>query len=150
MSDSLWPHGLQRARLLCPSLSPGVCSHSCPLSQWCSLTTSSSPIPFSFCLRSFPASRSFPMSWLFTSGGQSMEVSASASVLPMDIQGWFPLGLTVWSPCSPEDSQQSCPTPQSRFLCNAVLYSIGLYFHQTHPHLSIVSTSTLYSFWSYE
>ena len=82
MSDFLWPHEMQHARLPFPSLSPGVCSNSCPLSQWCYITISSSATPFSFCLQSFPASGSFPMSWLFTSGGQS--IGASASVLPMN------------------------------------------------------------------
>ena len=94
MSDSLQPHGLQHTRLPCPALSPGVCSTSCPLSQWCHPTISSSVIPFSSCPQSFPASGSYPMSQLFASGGQSIGASASASVLPMDIQGWFPLGLT--------------------------------------------------------
>ena len=94
MPDSLQPHGLQHARLPCPSLSPGVCSNSCPLSQWCYLSISSSAAPFSFCLQSFPASGSFPMSWLFASGGQSIGASALASVLPMNIQDWFPLGWT--------------------------------------------------------
>ena len=94
ISDSLWPHGLQHARLPCPSLSPGVCSNSCPLSQCYHPTISFSVTPFSSHPQSFPASGSFPMSWLFTSGGQSVEASASASVLPMNIQGWFPLGLT--------------------------------------------------------
>ena len=93
VSDSLWPHGLQHARLLCPPLFPGVCSNLCPLSQWCYLTISSSAATF-FCLQSFPASVSFPMSWLFTSSGQSIGASASASVLPMNIQRWFPLGWT--------------------------------------------------------
>ena len=92
LSNSLWPHGLQHTRLCCPSLSPRVSSNSCPLSQWCYLTISSSAALFSFCLQSFPASGSFPMGQLFTSGGQS--IGASASVLPMDIHGWFPLGLT--------------------------------------------------------
>ena len=92
-SDSLRPHGLQHGRLPCPSPSPGACLNSCPLSQWCSLTISSSVVPFS-CLQSFPASQSFLMSQLFASGGQSTEASALASVLPMNIQGWFPLGLT--------------------------------------------------------
>ena len=92
MSDSLWPHGLQHARLPCPSLTHGVCSSSCPLSQWCHPTVSSAVTPFSSCLQSFPASGSFPMSRLFASGGQG--VGASASVLPMNTQGWFPLGLT--------------------------------------------------------
>ena len=88
------PHGPQHSRLLCPPLSPGVCSNSCPLSQRCYLTISSSTVPFSFYLQSFPASGSYPMSWLFASGGQSVGASASASALPMNIQGWFPLGLT--------------------------------------------------------
>ena len=90
---TLWPRELQHTRLPCPSPSPRVCSNSCPLSQWCHPAISSSIISFSSCLQSFPASGSFPMSWLFTSDGQSVGVSAS-SVLPMNIQGWFPLGLT--------------------------------------------------------
>ena len=90
---TLWPHGLQHVKLPCPSLSPGVCLNSCLLSRWCYLTISSSAAPFSFCLWSFPTSKSFPMSWLFPSGGQSTGASTSASVLPMNIQGWFPLGL---------------------------------------------------------
>ena len=81
-------------RLPCPSPSPRACSNSCPLSLWCHPTISPSVVPFSSCLQSFPESESFPMSWLFSSGGQSIGASASASVLPMDIQGWFPLGLT--------------------------------------------------------
>ena len=93
MSDSLWPHGLQHARLLCPPLFPGVCSSSCPLSQWCHPTISSSIAPFSS-PQSSPASGSLPMSRFFASGGQSIGASASASVLPMNIQDWFPLGLT--------------------------------------------------------
>ena len=94
MSDSLWLHGLQLTRLPCLSLSPRVCSDSCPLSRWCHSTISSSVVPFSSCLTSFPASGSFPVSWLFPSGGQSIGVSALASVLPMNNQGWFLLGLT--------------------------------------------------------
>ena len=94
VSDSLQPHGLQHARLLCPSPSPGACSNSCPLSRWCHPTISSSAVPFSSCLLSFPASGSFPMSRFFASGGQSIGASASAPVLPMSIQGWFPLGWT--------------------------------------------------------
>ena len=93
VSDSLWPLGQQNARLSCPSQSPRVCSNSCPLNQWCHPTISSSVIPFSSYLQSFPASSSFPMSRLFSSGGQSTGASASASVLPMIIQGWFHLGL---------------------------------------------------------
>ena len=89
-------HGLQHARLLCPSPTPRVYSNSCPLSQWCHPTIPSSVVPFSSHLQSFPASGSFPMSQLFASGSQSIGVSASASVLPMNIQDWFPLGLTGW------------------------------------------------------
>ena len=94
MSDSLWLHGLQTFRLLCPSLSSRVCSSSRSLSQWCHPTISFPIIPFSSCLLSFSASRSFPVNQLFTSGDQSIVASASASVFPMNIQGWFPLGLT--------------------------------------------------------
>ena len=94
MSDCLWHDELQNARLPCSSLSLEVCSDSCPSSQWCHPTISSSVIPFSSCSQSFPASRSFPVSNFFASGGQSIGASASASVLPMNIQGWFPLGLT--------------------------------------------------------
>ena len=83
VSNSLWPHGLQHARPLCPSLSPGTCSNSWPLNWWCHTTISPSVAPFSFCLQSFPASCSFPVSQLFASGGQSTENSASASVLPI-------------------------------------------------------------------
>ena len=93
VSNSLGPHGLQHARLFCPSLSPGVCSNSCPLNRWCHPIISSPVVPFSSCPQSFPASGSFPMSRLFASGGQSIGASALASVLPMSIQGRFPLGL---------------------------------------------------------
>ena len=85
---------IQHARLPCPSPSPGACSNSCPLSQWCHPTITSSVAPFSSCLQFFPVSESFPVSQSFTSGGQRIGVSTSASVLPMNIQGWFPLGLT--------------------------------------------------------
>ena len=94
MSDSLQPHGLQHARLPCPSPTPGAYSNSCPSHWWCHSTISSSVIPFSSHIPSFPASGSFQMSRFFTSGGQSIGVSASASVLPMNIQDSFPLGLT--------------------------------------------------------
>ena len=93
VSDSLWPHGLQHTRLPCPSPTPRVYSNSCPSSRWCHPTISSSVVPFSSHLQSFP-SGSFPMSQFFIQGGQSIGVSASASVLPMNIQDWFPLGLT--------------------------------------------------------
>ena len=95
MSDSLWPHGLPHTRLLCPSLSPVVCSNSCPLSRWCYLTISSSAASFSFGLQSFPTSGSYPVSQFLASGGQSIRVSATASVLPVNTQGHFLLGLTA-------------------------------------------------------
>ena len=96
MSDSLWPYGLQHTRPPCPSPPPGVHSNSCALSQWCHPTISSSLVPFSSCLQSFPASGSFQMSQFFASGGQSIGVSALTLVLPMNIQDWFPLGWTGW------------------------------------------------------
>ena len=94
--DSLWHHGLPHTRLPCLSPTPRACSNSCPSSQWCHPTISSSVVPFSSCLQSFPASRSFPMSHFFISSGQSIGVSASTSVLLMNVQDWFPLGLTGW------------------------------------------------------
>ena len=122
LSNSLWPHGLQRSKLSCPSPTPRAWSDSCPLSRWCHPTISSSVIPFSFRLQSFPASGSFPVSQFFASGGQSIGASASASVLPMNIQGWFPSGLTgVWSPCSPRDSQESSSIPQFKSINSSAL-----------------------------
>ena len=96
MSDSLQPHGLQHTRLPCPPPTPGANSNSCPLSQWCHPTISTSVIPFSSRLQSFPASGSFQMSQFFTSGSQSIGVSASASVHPVNIHDWFPLRWTGW------------------------------------------------------
>ena len=96
MSDSLWPHELQHARPPCPSQTPRVYSSSCPSSRWCHPAISSSVILFSSCPQSLPASGSFPMSQLFASGGQSIGVSASASILPMNTQDWSPLGWTGW------------------------------------------------------
>ena len=94
VSDSLWPHGLQHARPLCPSPTPRACSNSCPSSRWCHQTISSSVVPFSSCFQSFPTSGSFPMSQFITSSGQTIAASASASGLLMSIQDWFPLGWT--------------------------------------------------------
>ena len=96
MSDSLWTHGLQHARPTCPLSTSTVYSNSTPLRWWCHPTISSFVVLFSFCLQSFPALGSFQMSQFFASGGQSIEASASASVLPMNIQDWFPLGWTGW------------------------------------------------------
>ena len=96
VSNFLQPHGLQHVRLLCQSPTPGACSNSCPSSRWGHPTISSSVTPFSSCLQSFLAPEYFPMSQFFASGGQNIGVSASASVLQMNIQDWFPLGLTGW------------------------------------------------------
>ena len=120
---SLWPHGLQHARPPCPSPIPRVYPNSCPLSQWCHPTISSSVIPFSSCPQSLPPSGSFPMSQLFASGGQSTGVSVSTSVLPMNTQDWSFLDGLVGSPCSPRDSQESSPAPQFKSI-----NSLGLSF----------------------
>ena len=96
LSDSLWPHEPQRARLPCPIPTPGVHSNPCPLSRWCHPTISHSVVPFSSCPQTFPASGSFPMSQLSASGSQSIGVSASKSVLPMNTEDWSPLGWTGW------------------------------------------------------
>ena len=117
ISDSLWPHEPQHTRLPCPSPTPRVYSDSCPLSQWCHPTISSSVIPFSSHLQSFPASGSFQMSQLFASGGQSTGVSASTSVLPVSIQDWFPLEWT------------GCVSLQSK--------AISLYYLQTSRDFSL-------------
>ena len=145
VSNSLWLHGLQHARLPCPSPSAEVCSNSCPLSPWCHPTISSSVIPFSSCLQSFPASGSFLMSLLFTSGGQSIGASASASVLPVNIQDWFPSGLTIWSLCSPKDSQESSPTPQSKSinsLARSLFYDPILTSYMTTGKTTALTTWT--------
>ena len=104
VSDSLWPHESQHPRPPCPSPTPGVHPNPCPLSRWCHPTISSSAVPFSSCPQSFPASGSFPMSQLFASDGQSIGVSASTSVLPMNTQDWSPLGWTAVLPFK-EDKQ---------------------------------------------
>ena len=139
MSDSLRPHGLQHTRLPCPPPAPRTYSDSSPPSQWCHPTISSSVVPFSH-LQPFPASESFPMSQFITSSGQSIGVSASTSVLPMNIQYWFPLGWTGWISLQPvqfSSVAQSCPT-----LCDPMNCSTpGLPVHnqlpeftQTHVH----------------
>ena len=119
MSDALWPHELQHARPPCPSPTPGV--YSSPSSRWCHPAISSSVVPFSSCPQSLPASESFPMSQLFTWGGQSIGVSASTSVLPMNTQDGSPLGWTGWISCSPRDSQESFPTPQFKSINSSAL-----------------------------
>ena len=122
LSDSLQPHGLQHARSPCPSPTPRVYSNSCPLSRWCHPTISSSGVSSS-CLQSFSASGSFQMSQFFESAGQSIRVSASTSVLPMNTQDWSPLGWLVGSPCSPRDSQESSPTPQFKSI-NSLAFNL--------------------------
>ena len=117
-SGSLQPHGLQHARLPCPSPTSGAYSNLCPSSRWYLPTISSSVVPFSSCLQSFLASGSFPVSQFFASGGPSIGVSASASVLTMNIQDWFPLGWTGWSP---RDSEESSPIPQCKSINSLVL-----------------------------
>ena len=121
VSDSLWPHKLQHTRPPCPSPTPGVYPNSCPSSQWCHPTISSSAISFSSCLQSFPASGSFPVSQLFMSGGQSTGVSSLTSLLPKNIQDWFPLGWTGWISCSPRNSQESSPTSQFKSISFSAL-----------------------------
>ena len=120
-SNSLRPHGLQHTRLPCPSPTPRAYVNSCPLHRWYHPTISSSVVPFSSHLISFPASGSFPMSRFFTSDGQSIGVSASASVLPMNIQDWSPLGWTSWISLQSKNSQVSYPTPQFRNINSLVL-----------------------------
>ena len=128
MSDPLQPHGLHHDRLPCPSPSPGVFSSSCTLSQWCHPTISSSIVHFS-CLQSFPASGSFPKSWLFASACQSIGASASASVRTDFFQDWL-----VWS-CSPRDSQESSPTPQFKSINSLVLsFLYGPTLTPIHDH----------------
>ena len=127
---------LQHTSLPCPSPIPRAYSNSCPLRQWCYPIISSSVVRFSSRLQPFPTSRSFPLSQFFTSGGQSIRVSASASDLPMNIQDWFPLGLTGWISLQSKDSQESSPTTQFRsnsvsalsFLYSPTLTSIHDYW----------------------
>ena len=120
-SSSLRPHEPQHARPPCPSPTPRVHPNPCPLSWWCHPTISSSVIPFSSCPQSFPASGSFPMSQLFPLGGQSIGVSASTSVLPMNTQDWSPLQWTGWISLQSKDSQESSPTPQFRSINSLAL-----------------------------
>ena len=137
VSDFLWLHGLQHARLPRLSSTPGSYSNSCPLSRWCHPNMSSSVDPFSSRLQSFPASGSFPMSQLFASGGQSIGVSAS--VLPMNIQDWFLLGLTGWIPCNSRDSQESSLTLQFKGISSSVL-SVFL-LSSSHIHTWLLEKS---------
>ena len=123
MSDSWQPRGLQHARPPCPSPTPGVYPNSCPLSRWGHPAVSSSVVPFSSCLQSFPASGSFPMSQLSASGGQSIEVSASISVLPVNTQDWSPLGWVGWISLQSKGLylKESSPTPQLKTINSLAL-----------------------------
>ena len=142
MSDSLRPHELQHARPPCPSPTPGVYPNSCPSSRWCHPTISSSVVPFSSCLQSFPASGSFPRSQFFTSGGQSIGVSASASVFPMNVQDWFHLGLTgVISLQSKGLSRVFCNTTvqKHQFFSTQLFLIVQL----SHPYMTTGRTMVL-------
>jgi len=132
MSDSLQPHGLQRSRLPCPSPTPRAYSNSCPSSWWCHPTISSLVIPFSSHLQSLPESRSFQMSQFFTSGNQSIGISGSASVPPMNIQNWFPLGWTGWISLLSKGL--------SRVFSNTTVQK-----HQFHAQLSLWSNSYIHT-----
>ena len=121
VSDSLRPHEPQHTRPPCPWPTPGVYPNSCPLSRWCHPTISSSVIPFSSCLQSYPASGSFQMSQLFAWGGQSTGVSASTSVLPLNTQDWFPLGWTGWISLQSKGLSESSPTPHFKSINSSAL-----------------------------
>ena len=140
VSDCSWSHRLQHARPLCPSPTPRVYSNSCPLSWWCHPTISSSVICFSFHLQSFPESGAFPVSQFFTSGGQSIGVSASASDRPMNSQDWLPLGWTGLISLQSKDSQESSPGSQkvSIFQCSAFFMA-----QLSHPYMTTGKTIAL-------
>ena len=142
VSDTLWPHGLQHTRPPCPSPAPGVYPNSCPLSQWCHPTISSSVIPFSSRFQSFPASGSFQMSQLFASGGQSIGVSASASVLSMNIKGWFPLELTGWISLQSKETLKSLlqhHSSKAPILWRSAFFMVQL----SHTYMTTGTTITL-------
>ena len=144
--DSLQLHGLQHARIPCPSAIPGACSNSCPLSWWWHPADLSSVVLFSSYLQSLPASRSFLMSQFFISSGQSIGVSASASILPMNIQGGFPLGLTGCISC-PRDSQESSPTPQFKSINSLVL--TFLLWSNSHIHAWLLEQTIALTIWTF-
>ena len=141
MSDSLQPHGLQHTRLPCPPPSPGTCSNSSPLSRWCHPTISSSVIPFSSCLQSFLYLGFFLMSWLFTSGDQNIGASASASVLPMNIQSWFPLGLT--SLISLQSKRLKNLHQHHSWNMSILQHSAFFMLQLSHPYMTIGKTVAL-------
>ena len=141
MFNSLQPHGLQHTRLPCPSPTSGVYPNSCALSRWCHPTISSSVVSFS-CLRSFPALGSFPISQFFASGGQSIEASASASVLSMNIQDWFPLGWTGWIPLQSKGTLKSViqyHSSKASILWHSAFFIVQL----SHPYMNAGKTIAL-------
>ena len=148
-SNSLWPSGLQHARPPCPSPTPGACSNSCPLNRWCHPTISFSVVPFSSCFQSFPASGSFPMSQFFASSGQNIGVSASA--FPMNIQDWFPLGLTGWISLQSRGLSRvfSNTTVQKHQFFSAPL-SLWSISHIHHMHLTNSLIPTQPHFWGHD
>ena len=144
MSDSLWTHGMQHARLPCPSPTLGVYSNSCSSSQWCHPTISSSVIPYSFHLQSFPTSGSFSKGQFFSSGGQRIGVSPSASVLPLNFQGRFPLGWTSWISLQSKElsrvsSHTAVQTHQSSVLWHSAFFMVQL----SHPYTTTEKTIAL-------
>ena len=141
MSNSLWPHGLQHARLPRPLPTPRACSNSCPLSRWCHPTILSSVTPTSSCPQSLPASRTFPISWLFTSSGQCIGASALASVLAMNIQGWFPLGLIGLISFLSKGLKNLLQhhTLKGSILCHSAFFMAQL----SHPYMSTGKTIAL-------
>ena len=165
MSDSLQPYRLQHARLPCPSLSPRICSDLCPLSRWCHQTISSSVALFSypltfpksgsfprswvcplFLFSDFPKSGSFPRSWLFPSGGQSIEASASASALPMNIQGWFPFRID-WFDLVVRGTLKSSPAPQFKSVSSLALNLLyGPALTSIHDYMNLCCQSDVSAF----
>ena len=147
MSNSLWPHGRQHARLPCPSPAPGGCSNSCPANWWCHPIISSSVIPFSSCLQSLPASESFPVSQFFASGCQNIGVLASASVLPVDIQDWFPLRIDWFDLLAVQGSLKSLlkhHSSKASILCLSAFFIVQL----SHPYMTTGKTIAL-SRWTF-
>ena len=141
-AHALRPHGLQHARICCPSPAPGAWSNLCPLSRWYHPIVSFSVVPFSSRLQSFPASGSFPRSQFFTSGGQS--IGASVSVLLMNIQGWFPLGLTGWISLQSKGLSR-VPTPIPQLKASILWHSAFFVVHLSHPYTTTGKTIALTS-----
>ena len=141
--DSLWPHGLQHTSLPCPSPTPGACSNSCPSSRWYHPTISFSVVPFSSCLQSFPASGSFQMSHFFTSGDQSIGVSALTSVLPMNIQNWFPLGWIGWISLQSKGLTLMSVLQRHSSKAKIIWCSAFFIFQLSHPYMTTGKTRAL-------